>query len=56
MRVTVRPEGMEGLMGVVRWTSPDKAGVEFETPLYGPVFDHLAHHHAAGKPVYLQIW
>jgi hypothetical protein len=50
-RVVIRPEGMEGLSGIVRWISGDKAGVEFDNPLYGPVIDHLAAHFSAGKSV-----
>ena len=53
-RVVIRPEGMEGLTGVVRWIAGDKAGVEFDCPLYGPVIDHLAVHHSAGRPVNLR--
>lgn len=44
--VVLRPEGMEGLGGVVRWMKGHLAGVEFETPLYGPVVDHLLRIHA----------
>ena len=53
-RVVIRPEGLEGLTGVVRWISNDKAGVEFDTPVYGPVIDHLAARHSAGIPVDLK--
>jgi hypothetical protein len=48
-RVVIRPDGLEGLTGIVRWISEDKAGVEFDTPVYAPVVDHLALH--AGRPV-----
>jgi hypothetical protein len=41
MRVTIKPEGMEGFSGVVRWLGADGVGVEFDRPLYGPVVDHL---------------
>ena len=40
-RVIVRPDGMEGLTGVVRWVKGIQAGIEFDTPLYGPIVDHL---------------
>lgn len=50
-RVVVKPEGIEGLTGVVRWITSNKAGVEFDTPLYGPIIDHLAALHCAGEPV-----
>lgn len=41
-RVVLRPQGMEGLPGVVRWVSGDMAGVEFDRPIYGPILDHIA--------------
>lgn len=53
-RVVVRPDGMEGLTGIVRWIAGDRAGVEFDTPLYGPVLEHLVARHSAGRPVTLQ--
>lgn len=56
MRVLIRPEGIEGLSGVVRWIEGDCAGVEFDSPLYGPIIDHLAERHRAGKPVTLQAY
>jgi hypothetical protein len=52
-RIVIRPDGMEGLTGVVRWTAGDKAGVEFDVPIYGPIIDHLAIHYSAGKQVNL---
>lgn len=42
MRVTIKPEGMEAISGVVRWLGQDGAGVEFDAPLYGPVVEHLS--------------
>lgn len=48
VRVIVRPEGMEGLSGVVRWIVGNRAGIEFDRPLYTPVVDHLVAHYAAG--------
>lgn len=50
-RVLIKPEGLEGLTGVVRWITSDKAGVEFDTPIYGPIIDHLAALHSAGGQV-----
>ncbi|MCB2078540.1 MAG: PilZ domain-containing protein [Novosphingobium sp.] len=50
-RVVVRPDGMEGLTGIIRWVEGQTAGVEFDAPIYPPVLDHLASIHAAGKPV-----
>lgn len=46
-RVVIRPEGMEGLTGVVRWIEGMRAGIEFDSPLYGPVVDHLANQNSA---------
>lgn len=45
-RIVLRPQGMEGLSGVVRWVTGDLAGVEFDRPLYAPVLNHLASAHA----------
>ena len=50
-RIVIRPEGMEGLTGIIRWIEGTKAGVQFDTPVYGPVIDHQASLHALGKPV-----
>jgi len=44
--VTLRPEGLEGLMGVIRWRHNHQAGVQFVNPLYEPVVDHLVQQHA----------
>lgn len=45
-RVVLRPEGLEGLSGIVRWVSKDVAGVEFDRAIYGPVVDHIVSTHA----------
>ncbi|MDE8653096.1 PilZ domain-containing protein [Novosphingobium album (ex Liu et al. 2023)] len=50
-RVVIRPTGLEGLTGVVRWISGDRAGIEFDQPLYEPIVDHIALRHSAGEPV-----
>lgn len=42
LRVLVRPDGMEGLSGVVRWIEGNRAGILFDAPLYQPIVDHLA--------------
>jgi hypothetical protein len=39
--VVVRPEGLEGLCGVIRWVKAHSAGIEFERALYPAVVDHL---------------
>jgi len=44
--VVVRPEGIEGICGEVRWVHGHSAGIRFATPLYGPVVDHLRRTHA----------
>jgi hypothetical protein len=49
-RLIIRPKAMEGLAGVVRWISGDLAGVEFDRPIYGPVFEHLVQAHAVSQP------
>ena len=51
MRVLVKPEGMEGLTGIVRWIDGNRAGIEFDAPLYGPVVEHLISRHGSGQPV-----
>lgn len=40
-RVTIRPNGMEGLIGTVRWSDFETAGMEFDYPLHPAVADHL---------------
>jgi hypothetical protein len=39
--VVVTPSMLEGLCGTVRWVVGNTAGIEFATPLYGPVVEHL---------------
>lgn len=46
-RVVLRPQGMEGITGIVRWVSGDLAGVEFDRPIYPPIVDHIAAAHPA---------
>jgi len=46
MRVTIKPDGMEAISGVVRWLSQDGAGIEFDSPLYAPVVENLGARHA----------
>lgn len=55
-RVVIRPDGLEGLTGVVRWIVGDKAGVELDSPVYGPVIDHIANKNGLGRPVNLQTY
>jgi len=40
-RVSLRLGGFEDLPAEVRWTIGARAGVAFDTPISGPVFDHL---------------
>jgi hypothetical protein len=40
--VTVRPDSLESVVGVVRWSHNGVAGVEFNGELYPAVVDHLA--------------
>lgn len=51
LRIVIRPQGLEGLSGVVRWIDGEYVGIEFDAPLYEPVVDHLSRLHAAGEPV-----
>lgn len=44
-RITIRPAGMEGLIGTVRWSDVDSAGMEFDYPLHPAVADHLCRQH-----------
>lgn len=44
--LVVRPEGMEGLCGQIRWVEGHSAGIAFQHPLYLPVVEHLQHRHA----------
>lgn len=50
-RVMIKPKGLEGLSGVVRWIDGHKAGIQFDSPLYGPIVEHLGRIHATGRPV-----
>ena len=49
-RVVVRPSGMEGLCGTVRWAGPNEAGIEFERPLYPAVAEHMHRSYATFLP------
>lgn len=40
-KVVVRPDGMEGLCGTVRWAAGPEAGVEFDRPLYPAIAEHM---------------
>ena len=44
-RIIIRPQGLEGVTGVVRWIRGDRAGIEFDSPLYGPIIEHLWQQH-----------
>lgn len=39
--VRIIPDSFQPLPGTVRWVAPGFAGIEFDSPLYGPVADHL---------------
>jgi hypothetical protein len=39
--VILRPGGLEGITGTVRWVQANRCGIEFTSPLYGAVLDHL---------------
>ena len=40
-RATIKFEGLEPLSGLVRWSNPDFAGVQFAAPLHPSVLDRL---------------
>lgn len=40
-QVIMRPGGLEGITGTIRWVQANRCGIEFTAPLYGAVFDHL---------------
>jgi hypothetical protein len=40
-RVQLWPEGLGNLIARVQWTNGNLAGLRFDRPLYGPVYDHL---------------
>ena len=44
--VVIRPQGLEGLCGQIRWVAGHTAGIAFERPLYLPVVEHLRRCHA----------
>jgi hypothetical protein len=39
--VILRPGGLEGITGIVRWVRANRCGVEFSSPLHDAVVDHL---------------
>ncbi|MDB5725095.1 MAG: PilZ protein [Novosphingobium sp.] len=39
--IILRPAGLEGITGTVRWVRANRCGIEFSAPLYGAVLDHL---------------
>lgn len=39
--VVVRPQGLEGLTGVIRWVKGHSAGIQFDRALYPAVVEHL---------------
>jgi len=50
-RILIRPDGIEGLTGAIRWIEGMRAGVEFDNPIYDPVVEHLAANHSASVEV-----
>lgn len=44
--ITIQPDKMEGMAGIVRWVDAKRAGVEFQRPLYEAVATHLQHLYA----------
>lgn len=46
--VVIKPKGMEGIPGTVKWVIDLKAGIEFDRPLHEAVVDHLLANPASG--------
>lgn len=46
-RITVRPDGLDGLDAVVQWARGRQFGVVFDRPIYGPVLEHFVRKHSA---------
>lgn len=46
LRIVIRPQGLEGVCGTVRWIDGQDAGIQFDAPLYEPVVDHLSQRYA----------
>ena len=49
--IVIRPDGMEGLGATVRWVQGTTMGLEFQTPLYQPVLEHLLVRYGAGRSI-----
>lgn len=43
-RILIKPDGIEAIAGVIRWMAGNRAGVEFDQPLYPAVVEHLSQH------------
>lgn len=50
-RVVIKPDGFEGVTGVIRWINGSRAGVQFDTPLYGPIVEFISRNNPADHPV-----
>jgi bifunctional pyridoxal-dependent enzyme with beta-cystathionase and maltose regulon repressor activities len=50
-RVIIKPEGIEAIGGIIRWMAGNRAGVEFDQPLYPPVVEHLTRQHQGVRQV-----
>ena len=42
---------MEALSGTIRRIEDNRAAVQFDTPLYGPIVEHLCSRFGSGEPV-----
>jgi hypothetical protein len=55
-KVTLRPEGMEGLPAIVSWTTGQAAGLNFEAPLHPAVVEHLCKTHPdESRPIEMDV-
>lgn len=44
-RILVKVNGLDAITGIVRWAQNHRCGVEFDSPLYDPVVEHLCRLH-----------
>ncbi len=44
-RIVIKPRGLEGLTGTIRWWTGQYGGVQFDFPLHPAVVDHLCRLH-----------
>lgn len=50
-RIVICPQGLEGVTGIVRWATATKAGIEFDSPLYAPMVEHLWNSYGSNQAI-----